>query len=415
MLVYTISKKDGKISGEVSLAPSKSISNRNILIKALKSAKFDTSTISEKDAARVIDKSIRKGEVALDKGDPAKAIRFLRAFISYFGGEWIITGSSEMRKRPIGDVIEILKGEGLNIKYLEREGFPPLKIIGKGFKENITRVDASICSQFISASLVISPTMEANNVVEFKDKILNSPYISQTIRLFNYLGSNKDWNKDEILVEHELHDGSEMTVEADWLAASYWYQLIALSSKGELVISGLNPDSVQGNAIAKEIFEPLGVKTEVVNNGIRIVKVKRKLKSFEYDFSINPDLVPTIVTTCVALSIPFRFKGIEVFRQQDSDRVLALQTQISKLGAKIEVEKKDEFEILTFNGKTKFSSKKFISFSTFGDHRIAMSLAPLSVLGMDVNIEDPKVVAKSYPCFWEDMEKAGFSVDKNND
>jgi 3-phosphoshikimate 1-carboxyvinyltransferase len=412
MLTYTISKGDRNLSGGISLAPSKSISNRDIVIRALKNSKFDIKTISEKDAAKVIDQSLRKGKVALDKGNPAMAIRFLRAFLSYFQGEWIITGSEEMRKRPVGDVIDILQKEGLNIKYLERDGFPPLKIIGKGLKGSVIRVDASICSQFISASLLISQVVPSDEVVALKNRIINSPYIDQTIRLLNYLGVNTNWDKQEILVEHELNDGMEMTVEPDWVSASYWYQMAALASKAEFAINGLNPESIQSDAIIKEIFEPLGVKTINTPNGIVIKKTKRKIKSFEYDFSNNPDLVPTLVATCVGLKIPFRFYGIEILRQKDTDRVMALQTQMIKLGAKIKVEKKGESETLTFDGKAKISLRKPITFSTFGDHRIAMSLAPLSIIGLKLNIEDPRVVSKSYPCYWDDYKKNGFQIEQ---
>lgn len=414
MLTYTISKPDSSVSGEITLTPSKSISNRNIVISALKSSTFDIKTITEKDAAKLIDKSIRQGEVALDQGDPSKAIRFLRAFIRYFGGEWIITGSSEMKKRPVGDVIEILRKEGLNINYLEREGFPPLKIIGKGFKESITRVDADICSQIISASLLISQVLPSEQVVELKDTIVNSPYISQTIRLLNYLGINNEWDKEEMLIEHELHDGAEMSIESDWLSASYWYQLVAITPKAELTINNLNPESVQSDAIVKELFEPLGVKTVDVEQGVTIKNTVSRLKSLEYDFTNNPDLVPTIVATCVAKNISFRFHGMEVLRHKDVDRVMAIQTQMSKIGAKIEVEKNGEFETLTFNGEAKIPVGKSIEFSTLGDHRLAMALAPLAIMGIDITMNDPRVVSKSYPCYWDDLKKIDFTVDQTN-
>ncbi len=415
MLTYTIYKKDGKLSGEISLAPSKSITNRNLVIKALKSSKFDMKTISEKDAARLIDKSLRKGKVALDKGEPAKAIRFLGAFLAYFKGEWIITGSKEMKKRPVGDVIEILRNQGYNIKYLEREGFPPLKIIAKGLKGSITRVDASICSQFISSSLLISQTLSADEMVELKNQIINSPYIHQTIRLLAYLGINNTWEKQELLIEHELHDGTELSIESDWLSASYWYQLVALSSKANLKLNGLNPKSVQSDAIVKEIFESLGVKTTEVSGGVVLSKIKQKLKSLEYDLTNNPDLAPSLVVTCVAKKIPFRFSGIEVLRQKDTDRIIAMQTQMSILGAKLNVEKKGEFETLTFDGKSKIPKKGELRFSTFGDHRMVMSLAPLSVLGPSICIEDPRTVAKSYPCYWDDFKKIGFLISQQNE
>jgi 3-phosphoshikimate 1-carboxyvinyltransferase len=410
MLSYSITAKGRKLSGEVSLAPSKSISNRSIVVMALKNSKLDIKSISEKDAAKLFDKSMSKGKVSFEKGQPALAIRFLRAFLAYFDGEWIITGSADMHKRPICDVIKKLSEEGINIKYLQRDGFPPLKVIGKGLKGSINRVDATICSQFVTVSMLISPTCSTDEVVKLKNWILNSPYIKQTIRLLGFLGINTNWNMQELLVEHQLHDGTEMTVEPDWLSASYWYELAALSKGADIKINGLNPDSVQSDAIVKELFEPLGVKTIKTDKGVALKKGKKIVKTLEYDFSNNPDLVPTMVVTCVALNIPFRFTGIEVLREKDSDRIMALQTQMSKLGAKICVEKRKGLEVIQYDGKSKLKSKTPLSFTTFGDHRIAMSLAPLSVLGLDVVLDEPKSVSKSYPCYWEDFKKLGFVI-----
>lgn len=412
MLTYTISKKDRNLSGVITLAPTKSISKRALVIKALKSSKFDIKTISEKDADRLIDKSLRKGKIPLDSGEPAKAIRFLRAFFSFFQGEWIITGSDEMYKRPVGDVIKILHNQGFNIKYLERTGFPPLKIIGKGFKGNITRVDASICSQFVNTTLLISNSLPKEDMLELKDNIINSPFIFQTLRLLSYLGVNASWEKDEILTEYEFHDGSEMSVEADWTAASYWYQMVALSKKGELTLKGLNPESVQGDAIIKDIFLSLGVTTQHKPDELVLKKNKPKIKSLQYDFTNNTDLVPTIAVTCVALGIPFQFSGVEILRHKDSDRLMALQSQMALLGAKLTFEKKGDFETMIFDGKVKPPKGKSINFSSFDDHRIAMALAPLTILGYDITIDNPKVITKSYPCYWEDYKKVGFAIEQ---
>jgi 3-phosphoshikimate 1-carboxyvinyltransferase len=414
MQTYTISKGDRNLSAEITLNPSKSISKRNIFIRVLKDSRLNLKSLSEKDASNLIDQSIRKGNVALDQGDPAKAIRFLGSFFAYFKGEWIITGSDEMKKRPVGDVIEMLQSKGHNIKYLERDGFPALKIIGKGFKGKITRIDATICSQFISANLLISQTLPTEDMIALKNWISSSPFISQTIRLLNYLGVNVDWVKEDILVEHELHDGNEMSVEADWTAASYWYQMAALSSNANIVINGLNIDSVQSDAIVKEIFEPLGVKTISTGKGVEIKSVKRKINFFEYDFSNNPDLVPSIVTTCVALKIPFKFTGIQQLRHKDSDRVMALQSQMARLGAKLKVEKKGDQESFSFDGKATIPSKGSMSFNTFGDHRMVMSITPLAILGVNVSVDEPRVVSKSYPCFWDDVKKVGLLIEQSS-
>jgi len=410
MQVYTVSKPDSELFGNISLSPSKRISNRDIVIRALKNAKFDIKSISEKDAAKVFAEEIRKGEVPLEAGDPAKAIRLLRAFLSYFKGDWIVTGSAEMRKRPVGDVIDMLQKQGINVKYIEREGFPPLKIIGKAIKGNIIRVDAAICSQFITTSLLLSPTLSSDDVVEFRNLVVSSPYIQQTLRLLRYLGINSNWNKDEILIENDLHDESAMTVEADWLSASYWYQMAAISSKVELTIDGLNPESVQSDAIVKELFEPLGVKTTPTPNGVVLTKTQRKLDFLEYDFTNNPHLLPTMVATCVALQMPFRFAGVEVMNCMESQRLMALQSQFGRVGAKLKVEKRGEFETLTFDGKTAFPKGATVEFKPLNDHRVTMALAGLVAKGCTISLENPRVVSKSYPSFWDDLKKVGVQV-----
>lgn len=411
MQVYTISKPDSKLFGEITLSPSKSISNRDIVIRALQNAKFDAKSISEKDAAKVINKDIREGEVSLDRGEPAKAIRFLRAFLAYFKGDWIVTGSAEMRKRPVGDIIDFLHNQGINVKYIERDGFPPLKIIGKGIKGNIIRIDTSICSQFINTSLLISSSVSADDVVEFKNRIISSPYIDQTIRLLRYLGINSYWDKDEILIEHELHDTSDITIEADWLSASYWYQMAALSSSLEFAINGLNPDSVQSDAIVKELFEPLGIKTTKTATGVLLTKTPRKINHFTYDFTNNPHLIPTMVVTCVGLNIPFTFAGIEVMNCFEPDRKMVLQTQLAKLKANLLVEKKGVFEIMKFDGKASFPKGQVVEFTPFDDHRIAMAFASLAITGNRISLENPRVVSKSYPSFWDDVKRVGISVE----
>lgn len=411
METYTLSKPKSDLRGTVTLSPSKNISNRDITINALKNSKFDIESVSGKDAVKVFDKGIRKGDLNLNTGQPAKAIRLMRAFLMYFKGDWIVTGSAEMHKRPVGDVIDLLQKQGINIKYIIREEFPPLKIIGKGIKGPITRVDAVICSQYISTSLLISPTLSSDEAVELKNQIISSPYIKQTLKLLRYLGVNTNWNEDEMLIEHDLNDESPMTVEADWLSASYWYQMAAIANKTELIINGLEPDSVQSDAIVKELFEPLGVKTTPTDSGVKLTKIKRKLKEFIYDFSSNPHLIPTMVTTCVALNLPFRFAGIELMGSLEPERIMTLQSELKKIGALLTIEKRGAYKTMVFNGKTTIPKNKVIEFKPLDDHRIIMALSALAVSGCKVSVENPRVVSKSYPNFWADLKSVGIKVE----
>lgn len=414
METYTLAKPKSDLCGTITLSPSKNISNRDITINALKNSKFDIESISEKDAIRVFDEKIKKGKIALDTGRPAKAIRLIRAFLTYFKGDWIVTGSAEMHKRPVGDVIDLLQSQGINIKYIIREEFPPLKIIGKGIKGPITRVDAVICNQFISTALLISPTLTSDDAVALKNQIIRSPYINQTLKLLRYLGVNTNWNKDEMLIEHHLNDGSAMTVEADWLSASYWYQMVAIADKAELTINGIEPDSVQSDAIVKELFEPLGVKTTPTDSGVKLTKIKRKIKEFVYDFSNNPHLIPTMVTTCVALNLPFRFSGIEVMNSLEPERAMALQSQLKKVGATLTIEKRGDYKTMVFDGDASIPKDKVIDFKPLNDHRVIMALSALTVNGCKISIENPRAVSRSYPNFWNDLKQVEIQVEKPN-
>jgi 3-phosphoshikimate 1-carboxyvinyltransferase len=414
MVTYTVLKRDSKLSGEVSLAPSKSLSNRNIVIRAVKNAKLDIKNIADKEAGKFFDQSIRKGKGNLELGKTGIAIRLLRAVLSYFGGEWIVTGSDEMRKRPVGDVIKILQSNGFNIKYLERTGFPPLKIIAKGFRGSISRIETSVCSQFVTVSLSISPSLPTEDLLGLRGMIMNSPYVTQTFKMLNMLGINSGWVMDEMLIDHGYNDGTELAIESDWTSASYWYEMAALAKKVNLKINGLNTESIQSDAIIKEIFEPLGVKTTPIDGGVLLTKTKCKVKRFDYDFSHNPNLVPTMVATCVALKIPFSFSGVEMLRLKDSDRLMVLQSQMLIAGAKLEVKLQNGSELLIFDGKISKSKREKIKFSTFDDHRVLMSLAPLVLLHKNIELDYPNAVHKSYPCFWQDLKKIGFEIEQNN-
>lgn len=411
MQTYIISKGDALSPQEIILPPTKSVFNRSLTIEAIRNSKFSLEKVSGKDAEKVFNPSIRKGKVSLVKGEPAKAIRFLSVFLSYFGGEWIVSGTKEMMKRPVEEVIAHLSEKGHNIRYVEREGFPPLKILGKGLQGSILRIDATICSEFVSTSLHISKSLSKAKLVKLKDWVISSPYINQTLRVLSYLGVNSGWKQEEVLVEHKLNDGSQMEVEGSWLNASYWYQIVALAKIKELKIKGLQFESLQSDSIAKELFELIGVNTMPTDEGVVIRSGKPKVKTFQYDFSGNTDLIPTIVLTCVGLKMPFRILGIEALRNGDTDRIMALQSQMLSLGVKLKIEKHGTIETMSFDGKIAFPER--VSFDAFKDHRILMPLASLSATGLVVEINNPRLVSNSYPGFWNELEKLGLRVEKN--
>jgi 3-phosphoshikimate 1-carboxyvinyltransferase len=413
MFRYKISKVDKNLVGEVILFPVKSISSKVLAFKVLKHSSNDPKSLTEGDLGDLIFDNETEIKKKLAKGDAGKAVRHLRSFFHFFKGEWLITGSDKAKDHPIKTVVKLLQKQGVDIDFIERDGLPPFKLMGKGFRgTTILRVDSSISSKVISASLILAPSLPNVQVLEMKDKIINSSYIELTLKVLQFLGINAGWEMNEILVESEFKDGSELSIEADWSAASYWYEIAALSDKCSLVIHGLNLESTQFDSVIKELFEQFGVKTTFIKDGVSLTKGKRNVKFFEYDFTNNPDLVPTFAVLCVMLKIPFRMMGVKDLHLKCNDRIKSLQSELLKFGAVLINEEKDDLETLSFNGKIKKFSNKKIEICTFDDHRMAMAFAPIAVTGFPIIIENPKITSKSYPSYWDDFKKTGFTVEQ---
>ena len=414
MFKYTISKADKELFGDVTLSPSIKTSSKVLVFRVLKKLGTEQKFTPDKEETDLIFGNIPNKRKSLEKGDPGKALRHLRSFFNFFKGEWIIATSKISKEKPIELIVNILQKEGINISFIERPSSTPFKLTGKGFKGNtILRVDSSISSQVIKTSLLLSPTLPYSIIAEMKDRILNSPYIELTLKALQLLGIHSEWKREEVLIESEFKDGSELAIEADWCSASYLYELAALSKKCDITIKGLNIDSIQNDSIVKELFVQLGVKTSVTSSGIRIVKEKNTTKLFDYDFTNNLNLVPTIAVTCVILKIPFKLRGVEGLHTMYGDRIKSLQSELLKLGAKISLEKVNDQETLYFNGKVDKSIGKKINISTFEDHRMVMAFAPIAITGIQVTIENPKLTSISYTSYWEDLKKLRFVIDQN--
>jgi len=411
MLRYTISKADQDLLGEVTLFPVKSISNKVLVFRVIKQSSNDQKSLPEKEEVETIYENVPKIKRALGKGDAGKALRHLRAFFHFFKGDWVITGSDKAKDHPIEKVVKLLQKQGINIDFIERTGLPPFKLLGKSFRGNaVLRVDSSISSKVVAAALILSPNLPDSVILEMKDKIINSSYIELTLKALQYLGINSGWEISETLIETKFKDGSELSIEADWSAASYWYEIAALSKKCNFTIRGVNVDSTQCDTVVKELFVQFGVKTNYIQDGISLTKGKVKVKFFKYDFTNCPDLVPTFAVLCVMLKIPFRMMGVKDLHFKCNDRINSLQSELLKFGATLTTEVLDDQETLCFDGKIKKTSNKPIEISTFDDHRMVMAFAPISATGLPIIIENPKLTSKSYPSFWDDFKKTGFTV-----
>ncbi len=412
MLRYTISKADNDLLGEITLYPVKSISSKALVFRVIKQSGPEQKSVPVEKEVDIIFENVPKIKYVIGKGDAGKALRHLRSFFNFFKADWLITGSDKAKDHPLEKLVKLLQKQGINIDFIERAGMPPFKLIGKNFRGNtILKVDSSISSTTISATLILSPTLPNSDILEMKDSIINSSYIELTLKALQYLGINSGWKMSETLMETRLKDGSELSIEADWSAASYWYEMAALSNKCNLTIHGMNVDSTQFDSIVKELFEQFGVKTTYIQEGITLTKGKKKVKLFEYDFKNNPDLVPTFAVLCVIQKIPFRMMGIKDLHIKCNDRIKSLQSELLKFGAVLKLEVQDDQETLCFDGKIKKISKKPIGISTYEDHRMVMAFAPISIIGSPITIEDPKLTSKSYPSFWDDLKKVGFAVD----
>jgi 3-phosphoshikimate 1-carboxyvinyltransferase len=327
--------------------------------------------------------------------------RFLTSLFSITSGEFILTGSSEMKQRPIKELVKALKSIGAEIQYIEREGFPPLRIEGMRLVGGKVEVNSSISSQYVTAMLLVAPFLENGLEIEQKGEIKSKSYTDMTISLLKEIGVEVIENGRNIkVIPLKNPIVKKIKVESDWSSASYWYELISLSEKySKIQIIGLKENSIQGDSVIQELFQQFGIHTYFGENGVEIIKTKDvEITNFEYNFSSIPDMVPTFVVTCVGLGINGKFSGISHLVYKETNRIEALKKEIKKLNYSLEMLDKDSFEIKKIG-----ELPKKVKIKTYKDHRMAMSFAPLLAKLKEIEIEDKNVIVKSYPEFWEEF------------
>jgi 3-phosphoshikimate 1-carboxyvinyltransferase len=360
-----------------------------LIIKALSGLPFEIENLSTAKDTQILKQLLTdKNRTTFDVGHAGTAMRFLTAYLAIQQGEFVLTGSERMQQRPIKILVDALRTLGADITYLKNEGFPPLKIIGKPLLGGEITINGSVSSQYISALMMIAPYLENGLKINFEGKVTSKPYLDMTAEMM------------------KVKDG--FIVEPDWSAASYWYSMVALAKDAEITLLGLKKDSLQGDAVVAKIYENFGVKTEYLENGIRLAKISPLTthhSPFLFDFTNCPDLAQTIAVTSAALNVPTKLTGLSTLRIKETDRIAALQNELSKLGCRVEVEH-DELIILS---NTNAMERQHLPIKTYDDHRMAMAFAPLSLL-YPINIENPDVVIKSYPNFWEDLRSVGVEL-----
>lgn len=392
----------------VQLPASKSMSNRALILNALSLSPFPIRNLSDCEDTQVLIDAFNSQSSQFDIKAAGTAMRFLTAFLAGMEGEWVIKGSKRMHERPIYPLVDTLVALGAEIDYLEREGYPPLKIKGQRLKGGEVYLSGGISSQFISALLMIAPTMENGLVMHIEDKIVSRPYIQLTLSMMEKCGIHAKWDGNDLTVKPQKYKPVEFVVEPDWTAASYWYEMVSLIPGAEVTLKGLGKNSLQGDANVTDLFNDLGVKTEFTDEGIILQNVKKKSNKFFHDFVNEPDLAQTFAATCCFMGKPFLFSGIQSLKIKETDRVAALIVELKKFGF---VLKETEIGMLEWDGERCQPENEPV-IDTYDDHRMAMSLAPGAIITGSLLINDPNVVSKSYPDFWKDLKQAGFIIDE---
>ena len=396
-----------KIHTTIQLPSSKSISNRALIINALGNGTHHPENLSDCDDTRVMIRALNDDKETIDIMAAGTAMRFLTAYLSVTPGTRIITGTERMQQRPIQVLVNALRKLGADIEYVANDGFPPLRITGRELRKDTISLPGNVSSQYISALLMIAPVLTNGLTIQLTGDIISRPYINLTLQLMNDFGVRAEWTDDHRLkVEPQAYHSTPFYVESDWSAASYWYQIVALSKEAEVTLPGLFKDSYQGDSQVAGIFRSLGVETIYKDKAVILKKNGKSVERLDYDFINQPDLAQTFVVTCALLNIPFRFSGLQSLKIKETDRMAALITEMRKLGYILH---ETDGSVLSWEGE-RCTTEEHPAIDTYEDHRMAMAFAPTCLALPEILINNPQVVSKSYPRYWEDLRQAGFII-----
>ncbi|MDC1105974.1 3-phosphoshikimate 1-carboxyvinyltransferase [Prolixibacteraceae bacterium] len=406
---YSIDKQDRNLLGTLTLPASKSICNRALIINALSSSPIYIENISESDDTKVMLKALSFDNNTVDIGHAGTAMRFLTAFFSQKEGEWIMTGSTRMKERPIGVLVDTLREMGADIQYLDKEGYPPLQIKGKKLQGGELSLDGSVSSQYISAILMLAPTLSKGIELTLTNRVISRSYIELTLNMMKHFGVNSTFEGNTVKIEPQSYNAEEFLCESDWTGASYIYQIAALCDNVDLTLPYLFKTSLQGDCAIIEWFEKFGVTTTETEKGLRLQKQGCFTESkLVLDFILNPDVAQTMAVLCGLLHIPFHFTGLETLKIKETDRIHALQVECSKIGMMLTEPKEGA---LAWDGLfDEYKKQTPCIFDTYKDHRMAMAYAVVGMFNHPIYINEPMVVTKSFPRFWEDLSKVGFDI-----
>lgn len=415
MIQYKISAP-AKLDTIVSLPASKSISNRALIIYALSGGKLLPENLSDCDDTEVIIRALRDMPDEIDIKAAGTAMRFMTAYLSVMPGTHTITGTERMKRRPIGILVDALRKLGAEIEYVGEEGYPPLRITGNRLEGGHLEIAGNVSSQYISALLMIGPVLEKGLELQMTGDLISRPYIDLTLWMMGEFGADAEWTaNDTITIKPMPYKSVAYLIENDWSGASYWYEMLALTDDHEATVklTGLKDGSKQGDSVVRYLFSMLGVKTSFQSKKttkpqtVTLKKNGRCLPKLEYDFVNSPDLAQTFVVTCAAMGIHFHFKGLSTLKIKETDRIEALKTEMRKLGYIIE--SRNNSELLWSGERCEPQTEQGID--TYEDHRMALAFAPFALKSGSIVINNPQVVTKSYPHFWDSLRNAGFKIE----
>ena len=406
-----ITPSDLSPDSSIKISGSKSESNRVLILNSIfKNIKI--SNLSDSDDTVVLKNALENLHKSIDIHHAGTAMRFLTAYLSTLdGGKFILTGSKRMKERPIGILVDALKNLGFNINYLKKKGYPPLEINGTKSEKSIIKLKSDISSQFISALILIGPTFKNGLTIELDGEIISKPYINLTLNVLKRMGIGYSFRKNIIKIDNVKEiNPIEYLIESDWSSSSYFYSIVAIDKKINIKLSNFFKESFQGDSFIEKIFIKLGVKTEFLNqNEILLSPIDdyERPSSLSFNLIDNPDLAQTVAVTCLALKIQVKITGLQTLKIKETDRILALYNELSKLGAKI------IFDDTSIEIIPPVNLNKNIEIFTYDDHRMALSFAPLGLI-TPLIINDPDVVTKSFRSYWNDLLQLNFNLKFKN-
>lgn len=406
-----ITPSDLSPDSSIKISGSKSESNRVLILNSIfKNIKIGN--LSDSDDSVVLKNALENLNKNIDIHHAGTAMRFLTAYLSTLdGGKFILTGSKRMKERPIGILVDALKNLGFNINYLKKKGYPPLEINGTKSEKSIIKLKSDISSQFISALILIGPTFKNGLTIELDGEIISKPYINLTLNVLKRMGIGYSFRKNIIKIDNVKEiNPIKYLIESDWSSSSYFYSIVAIDKKIKIKLNNFFKESFQGDSFIEKIFIKLGVKTEFLNqNEILLSPINdfKKPSSLSFNLIDNPDLAQTVAVTCLALKIQVKITGLQTLKIKETDRILALYNELSKLGAKIIF---DDYSIEII---PPINLNKNIEIFTYDDHRMALSFAPLGLI-TPLIINDPDVVTKSFPSYWNDLLQLNFNLKFKN-